>query len=150
VGCHAPEHCVFCSRTPARYKPPQQAFSLHISRGYTTQQNSQPVKYQWSKMLPHHPGESDIRRMVSPKTLSWALRSGQPPGTVWAVEAEPGEGHAGRHGQGCRGPWRGLARVGGWRFLRLGGILGRTLYQSHAHDSHIQRRQYFCGQERAT
>src|SRR5262252_10426858 len=27
------------------YKPPQQAFSPHISRGYTAQQNSQPVNY---------------------------------------------------------------------------------------------------------
>jgi putative transposase len=34
---------VFCSCTPAMYKPPQQAFAPHISRGYTTQQNSQPV-----------------------------------------------------------------------------------------------------------
>jgi hypothetical protein len=28
------------------YKPPQQAFSPHISRGYTAQQNSQPVDYE--------------------------------------------------------------------------------------------------------
>jgi hypothetical protein len=26
------------------YKPPQQAFAPHISRDYTAQQNSQPVK----------------------------------------------------------------------------------------------------------
>lgn len=35
---------MFCSCTPAIYKPPLQAFSPHISRGYTAQQNSQPVK----------------------------------------------------------------------------------------------------------
>jgi len=34
---------VFCSCTPEIYKPAQQAFSPHISRGYTAQQNSQPV-----------------------------------------------------------------------------------------------------------
>jgi hypothetical protein len=37
---------MFCSCTPAMYKPPQQAFSPHISRGYTAQQNSQPVKFE--------------------------------------------------------------------------------------------------------
>jgi hypothetical protein len=40
VGCNAHENCVFCSYTPEMYKPPQQAFSPHIARGYTTQQNS--------------------------------------------------------------------------------------------------------------
>jgi transposase len=34
---------VFCSCTPEMYKPPQQAFSPHISKGYTAQQNSQPA-----------------------------------------------------------------------------------------------------------
>src|SRR5215510_7471209 len=29
------------------YTPPQQAFSPHISRGYTAQQNSQPVNSEW-------------------------------------------------------------------------------------------------------
>jgi len=43
VGCNAHEDCVLCSCTPEMYKPPQQAFSPHISRGYTAQQNSQPV-----------------------------------------------------------------------------------------------------------
>src|SRR5215813_1065543 len=43
-GCNAHENCVFCTCTPEMYKPPQQAFSPHISRGYSTQQNSQPVK----------------------------------------------------------------------------------------------------------
>src|SRR5215510_2454546 len=42
VGCNAHENCVFCSCTPEIYKPPQQALSSHISRGYTAQQNSQP------------------------------------------------------------------------------------------------------------
>jgi hypothetical protein len=43
---------VFCSCTPAIYKPPQQALSPHISRGYTAQQNSQPVniEQQWSQL----------------------------------------------------------------------------------------------------
>jgi len=43
VGGNAHEACVFFSCTPAMYKPPQQAFSPHISRGYAAQQNSQPV-----------------------------------------------------------------------------------------------------------
>jgi hypothetical protein len=36
---------VFCSCTPEIYKPPQQAFSRHISRGCTAQQNLQPVNF---------------------------------------------------------------------------------------------------------
>ena len=43
VGYNAHENCVFCSCTPEIYKPPQQASSPYISRGYTAQQNSQPV-----------------------------------------------------------------------------------------------------------
>ena len=43
VGCNAYENYVFCSCPPEIYKPPQQALSSHISRGYTAQQNSQPV-----------------------------------------------------------------------------------------------------------
>ena len=34
---------MFCSCTPEIYKPPQQAYSPYISKGYTTHQNSQPV-----------------------------------------------------------------------------------------------------------
>jgi hypothetical protein len=34
---------MFCSGTPAMYKPPQHAFSPHIASGYTAQQHSQPV-----------------------------------------------------------------------------------------------------------
>src|SRR5262245_30886963 len=60
--------------------------------------------------------------MVSPKTLSWPLRSGQPPGTVWAVEAKPGESHAGRYGQGCRGHGGALL---GWED---GGSCGSVVY----------------------
>ena len=36
---------MFCSCTPEMYKPSQQAFFPYISRGYTAQQNSQPVNY---------------------------------------------------------------------------------------------------------
>ena len=37
------EHCVFCSCATEMSKPHQQAFSPHISRGYSAQQNSQPI-----------------------------------------------------------------------------------------------------------
>src|SRR5262245_2620912 len=43
VGGNAHEDGVFCSCTPAMAKPPQQAFSPHMSRDYTAQQHSQPV-----------------------------------------------------------------------------------------------------------
>src|SRR3989442_6313314 len=42
-GTHSHDHCMFCLCTPAMYEPPMHAFSLHVSRGYTDQQHSQPV-----------------------------------------------------------------------------------------------------------
>src|SRR5262245_45805752 len=42
-GWHAHDHGRFCSCTPAMYEPHMQAFSPHVSRGYTDQKNSQPV-----------------------------------------------------------------------------------------------------------
>ena len=43
---------MFCSCTPEMYKPPQHAFSPHILRGYTAQQNSQPVMVQHQIRVP--------------------------------------------------------------------------------------------------
>ena len=61
----AEEHCVFCTCTPAIYKPPQQAFSPHISSGYSAQQNSQPVMCQVEEAepIPQHDEVRDIRWM---------------------------------------------------------------------------------------
>jgi hypothetical protein len=44
------------------YKPPQQAFSPHISRGYAAQQNSQPVK-KFGGDIPGH--EETLKRRTS-------------------------------------------------------------------------------------
>src|SRR5205823_8317218 len=43
VGWNTHHHCMFCLCTPEMYEPHRHAFSPHISRGYTDQQNSQPV-----------------------------------------------------------------------------------------------------------
>src|SRR4029453_10069052 len=52
VGGNAHEDGGLCSCTPAMHKPPQQAFSPHISRGYTAQQNSQPVIFHLRVTVP--------------------------------------------------------------------------------------------------
>jgi hypothetical protein len=44
------------------HKPPQQAFSPHISRGYTAQQNSQPVNFE---SLKYHAVPFDFRALNS-------------------------------------------------------------------------------------
>jgi transposase-like protein len=46
------------------YKPPQQAFFPHISRGYTAQQNSQPVKWYT---------EEAFHRRKRPVWVSWRM-----------------------------------------------------------------------------
>jgi hypothetical protein len=51
-GWQAHDHCMLCSCTPEMYEPDRYACSSHVSRGYTDQQNSQPVNSQDGHAIP--------------------------------------------------------------------------------------------------
>ncbi len=61
-GWNAHDHCMFCSSTPEMYEPHRHAFSPHIARGYTDQQNSQPVILKCVSL-------NSARRVTSPAGL---------------------------------------------------------------------------------